>query len=97
VTAGRFGQVAAVDASVWCSEAHRMDIDLTLIHAGSEVTRHFGMTHPDQTEVRGTVTRRCTSPGWYQARAFFNVSAPGIGFQKTLHSDWVFLLCGLSL
>ena len=48
------------------------------------------------SEVKGTVTRRCTSPGWYRARAFFNVSAPDYGFQRTLYSEWVFLLCGLS-
>jgi hypothetical protein len=73
-----------------------MDIDLTLIYAGGEITRHFGMTHPDQTEVKGTVTRRCTSPGWYQGRADFDVFAPGLSFQRTAYSDWVFLLCGLS-
>ena len=95
VTAGRFGEVVSVGASVWCNVAYSMSIDLALIFPGGETTRHFEMTQPGQTEVTGTVTRRCTTPGWYLGRAHFRVSAPGIGFDRTVDTQWVFVLCGL--
>jgi hypothetical protein len=94
LTAGRFGEVASVSASVWCNVAYSMSIDLTLIFAGGEITRHFEMTQPNQTEVTGTVSRRCTTPGWYMGRAHFSVSAPGLSFDRTVDSQWVFFLCG---
>ena len=95
LTAGRFGEVVSVSASVWCNVAYSMSIELTLISAGGETTRHFEMTQPGQTEVTGTVSRRCSSPGWYLGRAHFRVSAPGIGFARTADSQWVFVMCGL--
>lgn len=95
LTSGRFGEVVSINASVWCNVAYSMSIDLTLIFAGGETTRHFEMTQPGQTEVTGSVARRCTSPGWYLGRAHFHVFAPGISFDRTTDSQWVFLLCGL--
>jgi hypothetical protein len=95
LTSGRFGKFVSVRASIACNVAYSMSIDLTLVFPGGETTQHFGMTQPGQTEVTGTVTRMCTTPGWYLGRAHFQVSAPGIGFGRTAESQWVLFLCGL--
>jgi hypothetical protein len=95
VTSGRFGEFVSIGANVWCNVADSMSIDLTLIFAGGEVTRHFAMAPGGQPEVTGTVSRRCSSPGWYRGRAHFSVDAPGLNFDRTVFTPWVFVLCGL--
>ncbi len=95
VTSGRFGEVVSIGANVWCNVADSMSIDLTLIFAGGEVTRHFEMPQGGQPEVTGTVSRRCSSPGWYLGRARFIVHAPRLSFDRTVFTQWVFVLCGL--
>jgi len=95
LTSNRFGKFVSVSASVGCNVAYSMSIDLTLVSPGGETTRHFEMTQPGQTDVTGTVSRPCSSPGWYMGRAHFHVSAPRISFDSDADSQWVLFLCGL--